>query len=240
MTDDLIASIRAHAAAQAPHECCGVVLVANGRQKYLPMENMAKSPAKHFVIDPVEYAQAEDRGEITHIVHSHVNIAPKPSEGDLVGIEQSGLPWIIVNWPTGAWTETAPSGYKAPLVGRNYHHGVLDCYSIIVDYFAELGIELPNFDRDDKWWLAGGNLYAENFHKAGFSKVEGPPQQHDVLLMQIASPVINHGAIFLGDGKILQHCANRLSSRDVWGGAWQRSTVAVVRHKQFMGSENAT
>jgi proteasome lid subunit RPN8/RPN11 len=238
MTDDLIESIRAHAFAQDPHECCGVVLIAKGRQKYVPMQNMATTPAEHFVIDPAEYAQAEDAGEITHIVHSHVNLAPIPSEGDLVGIEQSGLPWIIVNWPTGAWTETKPSGYKAPLVGRSYQHGALDCYSIIVDYFAELGIELPDFDRDDKWWLSGKNLYADNFGIAGFSRVGGPPQKHDVLLMQIASPVINHGAIFLGDGMILQHCANRLSSRDVWGGAWQRSTVAVVRHNQFMESKN--
>ena len=231
ITEKLLSQIRAHTSVEYPNEACGLVVVKRGKAKYLPCKNIAASKQEHFIISAEDYADAEDQGKIAYIVHSHPNAPHFPSEGDKVGIEASGIPWLIVNEPTGSYGVYEPIGYEAPLVGRQYHHGVLDCYSIIVDYYKrELDIELPDFDRSNEWWLSGGNMYVENFEKAGFVRVLDPPRQHDVLLMQIASPVPNHGAIFLGDGTILQHCANRLSSKDVWGGAWQRATTHVLRH----------
>lgn len=231
ISEKLLASIRQHTSAESPNEACGLVIVKRGRHKYIPCKNIAKSKQDHFVISHEDYADAEDEGKIVYIVHSHVNIPHLPSDGDKVGIEKSGLPWLIINEPTGSYGIYEPNGYLAPLVGRAYHHGVLDCYSIIRDYYlSELNVELPDFDRLNEWWLNGKNMYIENFEKAGFLRVHEPPKTHDVLLMQIASPVPNHGAIFLGDGTILQHCANRLSSRDVWGGGWERSTTHVLRH----------
>ena len=56
----------------------------------------------------------------------------------------------------------------------------------------------------------------------------------DVLLMQIASPVPNHAAIYLDDGVIMQHVAGRLSSRDVYGGYWAKHTTHVLRHRSLL------
>ena len=240
LADEVLAAIRAHAAETYPHECCGLVVVRQGRAVYHPCANVSAHPVQEFVIAPEDYASAEDECEIVRIVHSHVHLPPEPSAGDLVACEASGLPWLIVSWPTGRMHEFEPSGYEAPLVGRPFHHGVLDCYSLIRDHFRrELEIDLPDFPRRPQWWLGGDNLYADNFAAAGFIEVEPAPlHRHDVLLMQVGSPVINHGAVYLGDDVILQHCAGRLSSRDVYGGGWRRATRKVVRHRSLLGASS--
>ena len=48
--------------------------------------------------------------------------------------------------------------------------------------------------------------------------------------MQVASPVPNHAAVYLGDGLILHHLQGRLSSRDVYGGYWQKITTHILRY----------
>ncbi|MBU3627141.1 C40 family peptidase [Polynucleobacter sp. JS-Safj-400b-B2] len=228
-----IAAICAHAQKEYPKEACGLVVIKNGKQSYFACKNIADNVLDHFIIDPQDYTLAEDCGEIVRIVHSHPNISPMPSEGDKVSCELSSIPWVIVNWPTGAIYEFEPTGYVAPLIGREFFHGVLDCYCLIRDYYKEkLSIELLDFDREAQWWLKNQNLYVQNFEKAGFIEVPiAQMKEHDIVLMQVGSPVINHGAIYLGSNQILQHCAGRLSSRDVFGGGWQRAARIVVRHQ---------
>lgn len=170
------------------------------------------------------------------VFHSHPNLPAEPSQADMVACEASGLPWFILSFPSGQWHETQPSGYIAPLVGRAWAHGVLDCYSVIRDWYrAERGIDLPNFDRFDEWWKRGQSLYLDNFDSAGFEALGAVQSQDmevgDVLLMQVASPVPNHAAIYLGDGLILHHLQGRLSSRDVYGGYWQKITTHILRHR---------
>lgn len=228
----LMQIIREHAEREFPRESCGLVVIIKGRQRYFPCRNIADRN-EHFVIHPDDLVAAEDAGTLSMVAHSHPNIAAIPSQADLVGIERSGVPWLIINIPTGDYTVTAPTGYQAPLIGRQFSHGVLDCYELIKDYFRqELGISLPSPQRDDEWWLKGQNLYLDNFEAAGFDRVE-IPQQHDVLLMQVASRVPNHGAIFLGDGCILHHQAGRLSSKDVYGGWHRKITTHILRHRSL-------
>ncbi len=126
LTGEIIEEIRAHAAQEFPKEACGVVIVRKGKQLYVPCTNLAASPSEHFILSPEDYAKAEDEGEIIRIVHSHPNTAPEPSEADRVGCENSGIPWLIVNWPTAKIFEFTPSGFEAPLIGRSFHHGILD------------------------------------------------------------------------------------------------------------------
>lgn len=229
----ILAEIRAHAERDYPRESCGLVVVRKGRKRYMPVRNVAEKN-EHFVMHPQDQADAEDAGEVLMVVHSHPNLPPVPSQADLVGCEASGLPWLIVNWPTGAVHQFAPSGYVAPLYGRQFSHGVLDCYAFIRDYYRqELGIELPDFDRPDEWWLKGQDLYREGFEAAGFEVVTGPMRAHDGLLMRVASPVPNHGAVYLGDGRIGHHQMGRLSSRDVFGGWYEKVTVTTLRHRSL-------
>ena len=233
----ILDAIREYAAACAPRECCGLAIVKKGKLRYVPCRNLmdGNGVADVFLIDPEDYAAAEDIGAVVAIVHSHVNLPPVPSMADRVGIEGGTLPWLIVNHPVGTWSVTEPAGYVAPYVGRPFVHGVLDCYTIIRDwYLRERGIALPDYERADRWWEKGGeggDLYRQNFAHAGFVQIdERALQPGDVILMQAMSPVTNHGAIYLGGNVILQHVMGRLSSRDVWGGAWRKSATHFLRY----------
>lgn len=228
--ETVIEAARLHAAKEAPRESCGVVIVHKGKQVFWPCRNTAESNLQ-FSIHAEDYADADDSGKVIAIVHSHVLISPEPSQADLVGCEKSKLPWLIVNFPLGHYTVTEPSGYVAPLVNRPFLHGVFDCYSISRDYYQRaLGLELPEFERRDKWWEHGENLFLENFEKAGFVRVDDY-RVHDGLLMQIRSNVPNHAAILVRKGVILHHFADRLSSEDVYGGWWKKNTTHILRHK---------
>lgn len=232
----ILDDVRAHAAECAPRECCGLAVVTRGKLRYYPCRNDYDGSEDVFHLNPEDYAAAEDAGAVVAIVHSHVNIPPIPSMADQVGVEATGLPWMIVNHPVGTYTVTEPAGFKAPLIGRQFVHGVLDCYALCRDYYQETcGISLPDFHRDDWWWQKPGqNLYLDNFEKAGFFQVpETELRAHDAILMQAASDRPNHAAVYIGDNLIMQHVMGRLSSRDVWGGYWRKCATHFLRHKEL-------
>jgi proteasome lid subunit RPN8/RPN11 len=230
MDDQIISALRAHAAAAAPRECCGVVVRIGKRDYYRACRNIAGSDAE-FAIAPEDWAAAEDAGEVVAVCHSHPDASPQPSAADRSMCETTALPWLIVGHGDEV-VAIVPEGYRAPLSGRRFVHGVHDCYSLIRDYYAwELGIALPDFARDERWWESGGDLYRAHFAEAGFRPVPlDALQPHDVILMRVAAPVTNHGAIYLGSGKILQHLMTKLSGRTIYGGWYQRCTTHTLRH----------
>lgn len=241
MTPETATAIREHALAEYPHECCGLLVVVRGRERYYRCVNKAKTRSEHFVIGADDYAFAEDMGEITAVVHSHPDVAARASEADKVACEASGLPWYIASVIRDRDQLTVreigsitPEGYQAPLVGREFHHGVLDCYTLVQDFYSrELGIQLPNFERRDNWWNTGENLYLDHFREAGCEPITGPMQRGDIILIQLRAPVPNHAAVYLGNGLILHHLYGRLSSRDVYGSTMREYTRLVVRHRDI-------
>jgi proteasome lid subunit RPN8/RPN11 len=241
----LVPYVLIHAQAEEPRECCGVAVVVDDRPAvYMACTNVAKQ-SEHFVIDGASYAAAEDAGTILAIVHSHVYEPPTPSLADLTGIERTALPWLIVNYPLGTYTITRPSGFSADLLGRPFVHGVHDCYAIVRDYFATLGITLHDYARDYGWWddENGPNLYRDNFSAEGFEVIACGPaepavlamlQPHDLILMNIRARRDNHMAVYLGDGVILHHLIGTASRREVYQEFFQRRTTAVLRHRAFV------
>lgn len=225
----------AHARTQIPREACGLLIIESGKESLVICKNISEYN-QQFIIDPMDYADAEERGQIIGVVHSHPMESPQPSEADRVSCEQTKVPWYIVGALSGAWLRFDPAGYKAPLIGRTWCHGLLDCYSLIRDYYREeLQISIPDYDRNFEWWIKGEDLYAKHFKDAGFIEVSFDQlQKHDVLLMQVKSGVINHGGIYLGGDQFLHHLFQRLSSRDVFGGYWFKHTVKVVRHGSML------
>lgn len=225
-------SVIEHAYRDSPRESCGLVIIHKGKQRYIPCKNIGVG-TDNFVLDPEDYSKADEQGEIVAVIHSHPNMSAKPSQADLVACEASGLPWWIIGIPSEHWEYLEPSGYIAPLVGRTWSHGVLDCYAIIRDWYKqELSIELPDFDRSDEWWKNGQNLYLDNILKVGFKPISiDDLKAGDVILMAIGSSVPNHGALYLGDGVILHHIQNRLSTREVFGGFYLKNATGYYRYE---------
>lgn len=224
------AAALAQARAEYPSEACGLVIERPSGLDYVPCRNVAEEIRGQFIMAAEDYARAEDGGKVVAVVHSHCDCPAKPSQADLKGCEQSGLPWHIVSIPNGTWESIRPSGYRAPLLGRDFVHGVFDCYSLIRDWYREeRGIELPDFARRDEWWKAGENLYMDNFRVAGFTPVD-TLEAGDVIIMQIGSRVPNHAAVYIGGGLMIHHLQKRLSAREVYGGQWRKNTRVIVRH----------
>lgn len=249
-------AIRAHAVAEYPRECCGLVVMAARRESYVPCRNAAAA-GDHFVLAPDDYAAAEDAGRVVAIVHSHPDDTPAPSEADRVACEATGLPWYIVEVSkddagavvAGEVRGFTPVGFEAPLLGRQFAHGVLDCYSLVRDWYRrERGIELLDFQRDDGWWEPGreGDLYMDHYAEAGFRPLLAGEDMApgDVILMQVRSNRANHAGVFLGaeglkeapglfsvPDAMLHHLYGRQSERVVYGGYWREATRLVLRYQ---------
>jgi proteasome lid subunit RPN8/RPN11 len=224
-----------HAAKCAPRESCGLIVVVRGREIYHPCFNL--SGEREFILDPAGYAQAEEIGEITAVVHSHVNGVVLPSDADKRGCEISGLPWYIVGYPDGAVGQLAPCGWKAPLIGRQFHYGIMDCYTLAVDYYKERGITMPVVNRSEGWEARGEDFWGkgglDKLEACGFKLVKDGPKEHDFLLFQVFYPVPHHFGVMVEDGFFLHHVKDRLSSKDRWVGMWKQGTRFTLRHEAF-------
>lgn len=233
LTDAMRADILEHAQSQDPQECCGLIAIVKGRKKYFPCQNIADTPDEHFVLNGEDYAAIEDKGEIISIVHSHPATNPSPSAADRLACQKSGLPWFIVNPKTEAWGYCEPDGFELPYVGREFVFGMVDCYTLCQDWYKkEMGLQLGDYQRRDKFWERGENLYVDNFYREGFRKISFDELQYgDALLMQLGSSLPNHAAIYIDDQQILHHVQGRLSSRDVLGGYYMKNTAMVLRHE---------
>ena len=206
-----------HAKEQDPKESVGVLIVIRGKEQYYPCNNLSTYSQQCFILDPEDYVKADALGEITAIVHSHPVTPPSPSQADKVSCEQSGLKWHIVNPKTETWGYCEPTGYKPPLIGRQWVWGVTDCWSLVRDYYKEqhniqlLDYQRPTTPQD----FLDNPLFEQYAEKTGFRELNKDEklQKGDVLLMSILHPTLNHVAIFLGD-EILHHLADRLSTRE--------------------------
>lgn len=230
--------IEEHAAYAYPQECCGLLINKKGKQLYHRCKNIAEGHEdQDFVLDPQDYARAEEEeGEILAIIHSHPNASEQPSEADKVSCEKSGKPWYIVSYPAKKWSEIRPEGYKAPLTGRSFSYGILDCQTLYIDYYKQnLGIEIRHYDSEYDWWQKGKNYYADNWEKEGLIEIKDHSkiQKHDLIFMQIVSNVSNHAAVYLGNNMILHHLMGRLSTKEIYGDYYQKHTTHVLRHKSL-------
>lgn len=225
------------AEAGLPNEVCGLVAQLGSEVRLVPAKNLYSKPREGFDLDPEAWLAVAEGEEVIGIYHSHPVSSAEPSVHDLVMCEASGLPWHIVNPQTREYRLVEPSGYRAPYEKRPYIHAVLDCYSICRDWYSrEWQLILPEFEREERWWEKGANLYEENFRSCGFVKLEAgtPLEVGDALLMQRGARVTNHAGIYVGNNSFLHHPMGRVSSVDVYGGEWLRRTTHHLRHESRM------
>ena len=233
MRDKTITAILSHAESEYPRECCGVVAQKGRVEKYFPCRNITALPEEQFELSPEDYATAEDWGTITAIVHSHPGdgTTTQPSELDMLQCDAHSMPWVIASWPEGDIRTIMPRTER-PLEGRSFVLGYADCWSLIMDWHRQQGIELNNYSVERLWWEQGEDLYMDNWYSAGFREVS-EPRTGDVVMMQVSASVVNHAGILLEDNQLLHHLYGQLSCKTPYGGYLRDRTIKIVRHKDL-------
>ena len=214
-------------AASSGDEVCGLIV----DNRYLfRCRNAHPTPDRNFRISDDDWLNAEAAGEITAVFHSHPGRKLVLSGADRTGQLATGIEWWLASGEQ--LRKFRPVTY---LLGRNFAHGVMDCYTLFRDAYHLCGIDLPDFKRTNGWWLRGENLYLKNMAANGFHEVDMQDVQPGDVFIRRAFPESDpcHAMIYLGDNTILHHeNTGRLSRREPLRPAYLRLTHSIWRHEQ--------
>ena len=227
-----------HAEECMPQESCGLLAIIKGKKTYWPCKNIAESKFEYFIIDPDDWAECEDTGEIIGIVHSHPLEPAIPSDNDNASCEYLGLPSYIYSPLTKDWISFEPSGWKAPsLIGRNFVFGVHDCWSLITDWYEENKNIKINYTKYTKRpqtlkQFLKNPLFVKILPKLGFKELKNKEDIEigDVLIMESVKDTLGHAALYIGDQTILHHSWGKLSCREQYDLNYQQATKKVYRY----------
>ncbi|WP_038910950.1 C40 family peptidase [Dickeya dadantii] len=216
-----------YAAGEPGREVCG--LVVNDDQ-LVKCRNIHSNPAERFRISDDDWLKAEAAGEITAVFHSHPGNSLALSGADRQMQITTALPWWLVS--CGVLRKFCPVPH---LLGRQFEHGVTDCYTLFRDAYHLCGIDLPDFERVNGWWVRGENLYLKNLTANGFRTIARQDIQPGDVIIRRPFPEADpcHAMIYLGGGQVLHHdCAGRLSRREPYRPAYVQQTHSIWRHEQ--------
>lgn len=214
-------------AASSENEVCG--LIVNGNRLF-PCRNTHPEPRQNFRISEDDWLSAEDEGDVTAVLHSHPQPKLVLSGTDRQMQLSTGIEWWLVS--EGRLRKFMPVPH---LLGRRFEHGVTDCYTLFRDAYHLCGIDLPDFDRTNGWWLREENLYLKNLSSNGFYEVEMKDIQPGDVLIRRAFPESDpcHAMVYLGDNMVIHHeQSGRLSRREPLRPAYLRLTHSIWRHEQ--------
>ncbi len=231
---------RAHAVTAYPEESVGAIL-SDG--EYLPLTNIAENPKEAFDVSEDEigpYRKSPeglktDQPHIVCLMHSEPYepheidhrdgpLMRGPSKADMLAQQAWEIPFgltVAVNGEAHGpvfWGDQFP---RQPLLGRPFIFGIYDCLALLRDwYLQEKEIHLEDFPREMADIDNHVDMYMPNVKAWGFELTDtDDPQPGDVLLWRAKSPVVNHAAVYLGDGLMIHHLRGGLSARQpvsVW------------------------
>ena len=90
-------SFKNYAKNQAPEEACGLLAIIKGKETFWPCKNLAEGKFEFFILDPDDWADCEDTGEIIGVVHSHPVGSATASDNDKAACEHLGFPYYILH-----------------------------------------------------------------------------------------------------------------------------------------------
>ena len=228
-------SFKNYAKNQAPDEACGLLAIIKGKERFWPCKNLAEGKFEFFILDPDDWADCEDTGEIIGVVHSHPVGSATASDNDKAACEHLGFPYYIYSIEHDHWEQLEPSGWKAPsLIGRKFIWGKYDCWSIISDWYLETkNIKLKEWERPKRIKEFIENpLFERGLPLTGFKKQPNNDclQVGDVLLFQSITGNLDHVAVYIGDMMILNHNIKSLSCRELFDLRYQQALRGVYRY----------
>lgn len=191
----------------APRECCGLIYrdSTSNQELYFSCRNIADRE-DDFAIHPDDWLACEALGKVMAVCHSHPEASSRASSCDVVGCNDSGIPWFILG--CDGLNRIDPEGYD--LTGRPFEFGWADCWTLIRDWASD---GWPDFART---WETAPKLIKTHMREMGWVEVDDA-KPGDVILMRIRSVHTNHCAAYLGAGTILHHQVGKLSGTDMLG-----------------------
>lgn len=243
-----------HARFTFPEEMCGFVIGG----EFIAVKNNAADPSEHveelctcrlctFVISAEDTIKLLPQAQM--VLHSHPNGNAFPSKMDMEGQMLTGVPWGLVSLDEdriGNFEIWGDSLEIAPLLGRNFTHGIRDCYSLIRDTFRtgkdklkqmEITSDWPfdpitliNKPRGDGWWAGEDDFYSAHFREAGFVEISREDARAgDCFMLKFRSEKFNHAGVLISNDLVMHHLPNRLSRREP-AGAWARAAERWLRY----------
>jgi len=214
-------------AAESANEVCGLIIDDN---RLWRCANEHPEPGRNFRVGERDWLEAEAAGEITAVFHSHPEQKLVLSAADRTAQLASGIDWWLASG--GELRKFRPVPH---LLGRRFEHGVMDCYTLFRDAYHLCGIDLPDFDRTNGWWVRGENLYLKNMASNGFHEVGFEAIQPGDVIIRRAFPECDpcHAMIWLGDNIVLHHEVHgRLSRREPLRPMHVPLIHSIWRHEQ--------
>ncbi|TQC75527.1 C40 family peptidase [Pantoea dispersa] len=208
-------------------EVCGLIIDGD---RLWRCRNMHPDPARNFRIDERDWLEAEAAGEITAVFHSHPQAKLVLSAADRTAQLATGIDWWLAS--AGKLRKFRPAPH---LLGRRFVHGEIDCYTLFRDAYHLCGIDLPDFERTNGWWVRGENLYLKNMTANGFHEVAFDDIQPGDVIIRRAFPECDpcHAMIWLGENTILHHEVHgRLSRREPLRQIHVPLIHSIWRHEQ--------
>jgi cell wall-associated NlpC family hydrolase len=116
------------------------------------------------------------------------------------------------------------------LLGRQWSYGVCDCYTLIQDFYRLQGIELPEFERPSDLESCK-SVFLREAPAAGFTEVGWDNRRFgDMLVMRMDTAAAMHGAIYVGDMRMLHQRMDSLSVVEPISRYYVKRIAAVFRY----------
>tara|TARA_B100000902_G_C27173494_1_gene845101 strand:+ start:104 stop:841 length:738 start_codon:yes stop_codon:yes gene_type:complete len=236
-------SIKRHALEESPKECCGILIKKENTLTAFPCYNVSEKPEKHFSILPSDYLKASRKGTVEAVYHSHNSNNDKFSPNDILNSKSHNLPFVLYCAPKDSFSTFDPEKSKTFWYDKTFKIGETDCYTVVKEYYKELGIELDGQNNlGNDWHKKNPELIQELFDlnksNPNLPIIELPPntglKKHDVIVFQFvkgAGP--NHVAIYLGNGEILHHPRNKFLCIQELNKTLRKTIFKIYRHEQF-------
>ena len=236
-------TIKKHALKETPKECCGVLIEGEGNIVAFPCRNVSEKPEKHFSILPTDYLKASNKGRVKGIYHSHNSTNDKFSPNDILNSKGHNLPFVLYCSPKDSFSTFDPKKSKTFWYDKVFKIGETDCYTVVKEYYKDLGIELKGENNLGNDWHRKNpeliqQLFDLNKNNPDLPIMELPPtaslRKHDVIVFQFvkgAGP--NHVAIYLGNGEILHHPRNKFLCIQELNKTLSKTIFKIYRHEQF-------
>jgi len=245
LQDNIKEKIKRHALKDLTQECCGLLVEKDNSIDVFECSNVSESPKNHFSILPRDYLRASRSGSIKAVYHSHNSDNNKFSPNDILHSRSHKIAFILYCSTKDSFSAFDPDRDKTFLYDKIFKIGESDCYTVVKEYYKNLGIDLadsPNSRKDHTWHQKNPSLIQDlfNLNKSNpeLPIIEINPtedlKKHDVIVFEyIKNRGPNHVAIYLGEGKILHHPRNKYLCIEPLSKPYQKTICKIYRHEQL-------